>query len=180
MANLDLNKDLQVPRKKKEHRGELRGVAVPGGGREELTPEARKKGAINRAASTNAIVKRKNELKEAMSLMLSLPATGKINDMLAAFGYEEGQRINASAVAATLFAMAMHGDMKAMEIILDYGFRISDDERKTKESDARISAMQTNGVNMTVNSGDDDGGVVIYLPALEVVDEVVEEAKETE
>ena len=164
MAKMSLEKDLQIPAKKKKPRGK---VNVPVAGSKKITKENVAEMARRGNAAKAAKRQRTEELKEAMATMLALPATGKIKDMLTALGYQEEDQVNASAVAATLFALAMKGEMKAMEIILDYGFRVSDDERKTKEADARISAMAKNGVDVSVNSGGEEGGVVIYLPAIE-------------
>lgn len=161
---MSLEKDLQIPAKKKKPRGK---ADIPVAGSKKIT----KDNVAEMARRGNEVKaekrQRTEELKEAMATMLSLPAIGKVKDMLAALGYREEDQVNASAVAATLFALAMKGDMKAMEIILDYGFRVSDDERKNKEADARISAMAKNGVDVSVSSEGEDGGVVIYLPAIE-------------
>ena len=168
---MSLEKDLGLPEKKKKPRGQ--------NGRKDIKPGFTKE---NRDKAVEAAYKsievrrerkrQRTELKEAMSILLSLPATGKVKDMLHALGYEDNEQVNASAIVATLFAMAMNGDSKAMELVLDYGFKVSEDERKTRESNARISAMEKNGVDVSVNSSEDDGGVVIYLPKIEEEEDV--------
>ena len=144
----------------------------------ETAAEMGRRGGL--ASRENA--RRKKELKEAMALMLSLPAVGRGGDMLKELGYDPEDQTNASVVAAKLFQMAAGGDIKAMELVLDYGFKVSDDDRKTREANARISAMEKNGVDVSVNSTGEEGGVVIYLPAIEEEseEEVAEENNDGE
>ena len=160
---MSVEKELELPKKKLKNRGTNLNKANGKSFTKENAAEMGRKGAKARIDNFN----KKKTLKEAMSLVLELPATGNTKEMLVSLGCNDDEQTNASAIAATLFAMAMRGDTKAMELVLDYGFKVSEDERKTKESDARISAMAKNGVDISVNSGNDDGGVVIYLPALE-------------
>lgn len=171
---MSLEDELNIPRKKKTQKknvDNLKPFTKGSRTREEIVATA-SKGGIAKAKKD----RRRKEIKEAMAEVLSLPAVGKVKDLLQMFGYGEEDLTNASAVAATLFVMAVRGDMKAMEMVLDYGFKVSDDDRKNRESEARISAMAKNGVDISVNSGDEDGSVMIYLPALE--DE--ESAEDTE
>ncbi len=105
---------------------------------------------------------------------------GKIKAALIQIGYDPRDITNADALMSTLMSMAIRGNTKAMEMILNYQFLLSEDERKNLESAARIAAMKQNKEGIQVQSGDDeDGGVVIYLPALEE-EEKAEEEKEGE
>lgn len=109
----------------------------------------------------------KRALREAMKTILEMPTAGKTKELLISLGYNPDDQSNADAIAATLFSDAMLGDKKSMEMLLQFFFQANDDERKTAESNARVQAMAKNGVDVSVQSGDDDGGVVIYLPKIE-------------
>lgn len=128
--------------------------------------EQKKLASLGGKASAEAR-RRRRELRKAMQEIMEMPVTGKTKESLAKLGFSEENQTYADGVAATLMSMALNGNMKAMEMVLEYGFKVSEDERKTKESNARIDALAKNGVDITVQSGDEDGGVVIYLPEVE-------------
>lgn len=165
---MSLESELDIPQKTKRKNTKLNGldnlkpISKGSRTREQIIATASKGGQAKAKKE-----KRRKELREAMDQVLNLPATGKVKDLLRMFGYDGEDLINASAVAATLFVLGVNGNLDALKLILEYGFKVSDDDRKNKESEARISAMAKNGVDISVNSGDDDGGVMIYLPALE-------------
>ena len=118
--------------------------------------------------------------KKALEKALNGTPKGKIKAALIQIGYDPRDITNADALMSTLMSMAIRGNTKAMEMILNYQFLLSEDERKNLESAARIAAMKQNKEGIQVQSGDDeDGGVVIYLPALEE-EEKAEEEKEGE
>ena len=134
----------------------------------EAKREAGRLGAYGKSKS----IQRKKDIKRAMEALLEMPATGKTKALLNELGYDADDQNNAAAIVATLYSKALMGDSKALELILDYSFKVAEDIRKTRESEARISAMATKGVDITVESGDgSDGGVVIYLPEGEKEDE---------
>ena len=131
------------------------------------TPEEQRAFASAGGKACQKARRERASMRKAMEAILNMKATGSVKQMLAQIGYTDDEQTNANAVAATIYAMALKGDTKALEMLVNYAFQVSDDDRKTKESDARISAMEKNGVDISVNSGGDDGGVVIYLPAIE-------------
>lgn len=166
---MSLESELDIPQKTKRKNAKLNGldnlkpISKGSRTREQIIATASKGGQAKAKKE-----KRRKELREAMDQVLNLPATGKVKDLLQLFGYEGEDLTNASAVAATLFVMGVNGNLDALKLILEYGFKVSDDDRKNKESEARISAMAKNGVDISVDSRDgDDGGVVIYLPEIE-------------
>lgn len=116
--------------------------------------------------------RRKADIRKAMTELMNMPAVGRAKELVDSAGFEEVDKNNANAVAAKLLQMALGGNQRAMELLLDYFFKANEDERKTKESQARIDAMKKNMGDLTVNSqDDDDGGVVIYLPEIEAIEE---------
>lgn len=131
--------------------------------KEERTEIARK----GNKASLEA--RRRNaDIKDAMKALMGMKAQGRSKELLAEMGYEDDEQLNANAIVAKLYSMAMAGNSKAMEMFLDYFFKANEDERKTKESNARVDAIKKNMGDLSVNSqDDDDGGVVIYLPEIE-------------
>lgn len=134
---------------------------------EQSREEAAKNGRKGGIASGKAR-REKNAIKRAMESLMEMPVNGKVKDMMKGLGYSDDDMTCGGAVVATLWSKAILGDMKALEMLMNYFFQASEDERKTKESNARIEALATKGVDITVESGDgDDGGVVIYLPEIE-------------
>ena len=79
-----------------------------------------------------------------------------------------------AALVTKLYAMAMNGNLKATEMLAQFGGLTQDevrkdneDKRKNEESKARIAAIQANlGNDISVSSGDDDGDVIIYVPKI--------------
>ncbi len=123
--------------------------------------------------------RRKADIRKAMNELMSMPAVGRAKELVKDAGYTEDEQVNANAVATKLFQMALGGNQRAMELLIDYFFKASEDDRKAKESQARIDAMKKNMGDLTVNSQDeDDGGVVIYLPEIEKEEEDPEKGEE--
>ena len=138
--------------------------------------EERKKIARKGGIASGEARRRNADIRKAMNELMKMPATGRAKELVDSLEFNEEEKVNANAIAAKLFQMAIAGNQRAMELILDYSFKVSDDERKTKESDARIKALAKNGVDVSVESKDgDDGGVVIYLPEIEKEEGVEEE-----
>ena len=153
-----------------------------------LTPEERRRNAIKAGKASAKARKEKSDLFRAMDLIMEMPAVGKTKDMLEALGYSGAELNNGNALAATLYAMAMKGNTKAAELLLNYKLQVQENTRKNKESDARISAMAQNTDIVQINSTDDDeGGVMIYLPAKDELEdketsdgeEVTDDAKDS-
>lgn len=116
------------------------------------------------------------DIRRAMNELMKMPAKGRAKEIAEDGGFVGDEQTNANAVAMKLFNMAIAGNSKAMEMLFDYFFKANEDERKTRESNARIDALKKNGVDISVNSSDgDDGGVVIYLPEIEKEEEKGEE-----
>ena len=111
----------------------------------------------------------KADMRRALELALSMNVKGDVRKLLEELGYDADEMTNANAIAATIVAMGLNGDHKALDTMMNYLFAASEDERKTKESEARIESMRANiGANMQLTSSDDDDGdVVIYLPQIE-------------
>lgn len=140
------------------------------------TAEQKRKIAKMGGIASGEARRRNADIRKAMNELMKMPATGRAKELVDSLEFTEEEKLNANAVAAKLFQMAIAGNQRAMELILDYSFKVSDDERKTKESDARIKALAKQGVDVSVESKDgDDGGVVIYLPEIEKEEDTEEE-----
>lgn len=111
--------------------------------------------------------RRKADMKEAIDMLLSMKANGSTKAVLENLGYAEEDQTNANAIAATLFSMGMDGDHKALDTLLTYVLAVKEDDRKTRESEARIAAMGVGTASAVTSSDDDDGDVIIYLPQIE-------------
>ncbi|MBQ6679528.1 MAG: hypothetical protein IJM76_05840 [Lachnospiraceae bacterium] len=147
-----------------------------------INPGSRSKEEAKRIAAkggrASAEARKKNtDLKRAMKMIMEMPASGRVGAMLAKMGYSDDERTNANAMAATLYSKAIMGDIKALEMFFNYFFQASEDERKTKESLARIDALKQKGISAVNSADDDDGGVVIYLPEIETEKEEETEAE---
>ena len=135
---------------------------------EELA-EAGRRGGVASGQSR----RRTKELDKVFMSTMNKAVNGRLKDMLVQAGYEEDELVNSAAVFATLVAMAVNGDLKASEILLDYSLSIQEEQRKKLESKARIESLRANSMSSVAVSStdDDDGGVMIYLPAIEEDDE---------
>ena len=149
---------------------------VKGGRSFEESSRIGKMGAIASAKAR----REKATLKKALERVLNGQPNGRLKDALVKLGYDPGDISNADALMSTLMGMAIKGNMKAMELLLTYQFQVSEDERKTTESAARVDAMRQNTDGVKIESGDDDGGVVIYLPKLDDEPEEEQEGRAEE
>lgn len=138
------------------------GVERPAYTHEEAVENGRKGGI-----ASGIVRKKKADMKEAIDLLLSMKARGTTKQVLEGLGYDEEEQTNANAIAATLFSMGMDGDHKALDTLLTYVLAVKEDDRKTKESEARIAAMGVGTASAVTSSDDDDGDVIIYLPQIE-------------
>lgn len=78
--------------------------------------EAGKKGA----AKANETRRRKKKLKDALQIILELPASPKNKEQLRFIGIEDDQEMNNQMlIAVAAFQRAMKGDVRAMEFIRD-------------------------------------------------------------
>lgn len=145
----------------------------------ERTPEqAAAAGRLGGIAS-GKVRREKATFKKALEKALNGKPGGKLKDALIQVGYDPGEMSNADALMSTLMSMALQGNIKAIELLLNYQFQLSEDERKTNESSARISAMgQNQGSVQVESSDDDDGGVVIYLPKIDDDPEETEDGED--
>ena len=131
--------------------------------KEESVRRARKAGIASGKAR-----KEKGAMKRAIEKLFSMEPKGDVKEKLMALGYDPGNVNNADALVSTLFAMAMKGDKRAAEMLMQYVLQVSEDDRKTEESNARVSAIKENTGDMEVKSDDgEDGGLVIYLPQID-------------
>jgi hypothetical protein len=138
--------------------------------------ERGRKGGINSGISR----RRKADMRESLEQMLSMRASGSTRELLEKLGYAEEDQTNANAIAATLLSLGLEGDHKALDTLLNYVLAVKEDDRKTRESEARIMAMQGGVPSAVTSSDDEDGDVVIYLPKIEEEEDSVADLENTE
>ena len=139
--------------------------------------EIHRKGQI---AATEA-KRRKKELatmdmaaRDFVRYFMAQTATPQRAETLKMLGLEEDECINMNVFVTALFSKAVKGDTKASELLMTLGGytgeenrRNAEEERKNRESIARIEALKANMGKIDVESGDDEGSVMIYLPEIE-------------
>lgn len=131
-----------------------------------LTTEQAKKYGSMGGKKKGENSRKRMSMRDAFSAIESLPATGKLDELLERMGIPEEERVGSVGIVATLYSLAMKGDKSAIKMWLDYVAQEAERERKDEESKARIAAM-LNG-DVSVSSDDEDSGrVQIYLPAID-------------
>lgn len=142
------------------------------------------KGGINSGKAR----RRKADIFATLEMVMNKPIVGKPKDLLERMGYVGGDLTTEAAILVTLAVQAMQGDKKAAEILLNYQTQMKENDRKDEESRARILAMTQSSDTVQINSADDeDGGVMIYLPAKDELEdketsdgeEVTDDAKDS-
>lgn len=140
--------------------------------------EAVARGKLGGEASA-ASRRRAAKMDEAFYSSMMKEAKGTLRETLVKAGYSGEELNNAHAVFSTVVAMAIQGDLNAAKLLLDYQQALTEEYRKAEESRARIEALKANaGEDMSLNSADEDGGVVIYLPKIEDEENAEEESDE--
>lgn len=104
-------------------------------------------------------------------------AVGEYRELLKKAGYDDEEQTNNHAIMATLIAMALQGDLKAAELLLNYQKTVMEEDRKSEEARVRMETMRANSAGAVTSSDDDDGGVVIYLPKIDDEEESEEAEK---
>lgn len=139
-------------------------------------PEKHRESRVKAGKKSGEARKMHGMLKRSYEKVLAAKPKGDLLNAMIAMGYKESGMCNADVLWQTIFAQAAQGNAKAQEILLEYGFKLSEEERKTVESTARVNAMKSNMGDLTIESGDDDeGSVVIYLPKQQTEEELVED-----
>ena len=164
-----------MPRKKSE--------AVAEANKKNLKPvqsteEARKRGR-NGGIKSGEVRRAKKNLQDTIKMLMGMPAMGATKASLKQLGLPEEDQTNMAVFVARLYAMAVNGNLKASELLAQFGGltkeeerKDNEDKRKTEESKARIAAINANlGNDMSVSSGDDEGDVVIYVPRIDGIKE---------
>jgi len=144
--------------------------------------EAKRKGR-NGGIKSGETRRAKRNLQETIKMLMDMPATGTTKASLKQLGIPEEDQTNMAMFVARLYAMALGGNLKAGELLAQFGGLTQDeirkdneDKRKNEESKARIAAINANlGNDMSVTSGDDEGDVIIYVPKIDGVKEWNEE-----
>lgn len=122
----------------------------------------------------------KRDAREAMKYLLELPAKRNLNENLKELGYSEGERTNLAALMARVFTIAMGGNLEAVKELLKIaGYdseenrkereSLSSDERRSKELDAKISALMGKSegeLSINMNDENENNDVVIYMPRI--------------
>ena len=148
----------------------------------EEAKEIRKKGG---QASQEAkrkykeIAEKKMFVRDFVKKHLFMNTTHQQSAVLQSLGFEPDDCINLNLFISSLFAKAVSGDTRAAELYMTIGGltgeevrRDSEEERKKEESKVRVEAMRsTMGKGMNVESGDENGSVIIYMPEIEKIEE---------
>ena len=144
--------------------------------------EARKKGR-NGGIKSGETRRAKKNMRETIKMLMEMQAVGSSKATLKSLGMNEEDQTNLAAFVTKLYILAMNGNLKAAELLAQFGGLTQDeirkdneDKRKNEESKARIAAINANlGNDMSVTSGDDEGDVIIYVPKIDGIKEWDEE-----
>ena len=134
-----------------------------------LTSEQAREYGRRGAKKTNNKKRQQITLDKAFYNVMNKAVNGDLKKELKKAGFEEDELNNANALLMRMFQLAIDGDKDLMKLVVNYQQSLVEDARKSEESKARIESMSANtGAPVTVQSNDENnGGVVIYLPALE-------------
>ncbi len=147
-------------------------------------PEAERKAIAHKGANASVQARKKQrEIRNGTMTMQTLvcnfmgrkTADAKTKQELISFGYVEDECININAFISRLFSLTMKGNMRAAELLVTLGGltgeevrKNAEEERKARESEARIKMMVASaGKEMSLSSTGEEGSVVIYLPEIE-------------
>lgn len=118
-------------------------------------------------------------VRDLVRKFLGMKTTAQQTAALKMLGYDEDDCTNINALIVKLYTKCMGGDIRAGELLLTLGGltgeearRDSEEERKKEESQVRVEAMRsTMGKGLNVESGDENGSVIIYMPEIEKIEE---------
>ena len=145
-------------------------MAKPKGRPENMRPpttkeEAKRRGH-NGGVKSGEVRRNKKNARETMRMMLQLAAQGNISDTLKNLGVEESDRTNFAAMCGKAFTEYMRtGDIRQLETVIKIAGYDASENRKDRESEARIRAMDKSGIPI---AGEVDASsrndVLIMLP----------------
>lgn len=127
--------------------------------------EARRRGR-NGGIKSGEVRRNKKNARETMRMMLQLAAQGNISDTLKNLGVKESDRTNFAAMCGKAFTEYMRtGDIRQLETVIKIAGYDASENRKDRESEARIRAMDKSGIPI---AGEVDASsrndVLIMLP----------------
>lgn len=127
--------------------------------------EARRRGR-NGGIKSGEVRRNKKNARETMRMMLQLAAKGKIDETLENLGVDKTDRTNFAAMCGKAFTEYMRtGDIRQLETVIKIAGYDASENRKDRESEARIRAMDKSGIpiagEMDASSHND---VLIMLP----------------
>lgn len=145
-------------------------MAKPKGRPENMRPpttkeEARRRGH-NGGVKSGEVRRNKKNARETMRMMLQLAAKGKIDETLENLGVDKTDRTNFAAMCGKAFTEYMRtGDIRQLETVIKIAGYDASENRKYRESEARIRAMDKSGIPI---AGEVDASnrndVLIMLP----------------
>ena len=150
----------------------------------ELSSEEAKKRGAKGGKRSGEVRREKRDAREAARYILNLAAKGQVKENLASLGVIAEDQTNITALQARLFTMAMSGNLDAYkELMRIAGYdseenrkereSVSSDRRKDLELDAKLTALGNNPdsrVSMSFGDEEGSGGVMIYLPEIDKVE----------
>lgn len=127
--------------------------------------EARRRGR-NGGIKSGEVRRNKKNARETMRMMLQLAAKGKIDETLENLGVDKTDRTNFAAMCGKAFTEYMRtGDIRQLETVIKIAGYDASENRKDRESEARIRAMDKSGIPI---AGEVDASsrndVLIMLP----------------
>lgn len=130
------------------------------------TKEEAKRRGHNGGVKSGEVRRNKKNARETMRMMLQLAAQGNISDTLKNLGVKESDRTNFAAMCGKAFTEYMRtGDIRQLETVIKIAGYDASENRKDRESEARIRAMDKSGIPI---AGEVDASsrndVLIMLP----------------
>lgn len=127
--------------------------------------EARRRGR-NGGIKSGEVRRNKKNARETMRMMLQLAAKGKIAENLENLGVDKTDQTNFAAMCGKAFTEYMRtGDIRQLETVIKIAGYDASENRKDRESEARIRAMDKSGIPI---AGEVDSSsrndVLIMLP----------------
>lgn len=127
--------------------------------------EARRRGR-NGGIKSGEVRRNKKNARETMRMMLQLAAKGNIAENLEKLGVDKTDQTNFAAMCGKAFTEYMRtGDIRQLETVIKIAGYDASENRKDRESEARIRAMDKSGIPI---AGEVDASsrndVLIMLP----------------
>lgn len=110
--------------------------------------------------------KRKKNARETARYLINLAATGKLAENLEKYGVEEEEQTHLAAMLTRIMInVIQNGDIRSFEEIMRYAGYDPEQQRKERESAARIRAMEKSGIPVgPENESSVQNDVMIILP----------------